>query len=176
MLKGKIKTHSIEFSKTPKGQTGVTTVAIQGKKIELSWRKDKQGLWIELPYGTYGFDFRGIKNDQGEVEYQMSERNGHGFWEGLRFIREGEALASATGTDTQKRKTVKVKALMPGKIVRILTQVGELVEKDQPLLVMEAMKMENEIKAVQAGKITALKVTEGQAVESGAELILIGNA
>jgi 3-methylcrotonyl-CoA carboxylase alpha subunit len=62
---------------------------------------------------------------------------------------------------------------MPGKIVRILVQAGAQVEKGQPLLVMEAMKMENEIRAAGAGKVSAVKVIEGQAVETGADLMLI---
>jgi biotin carboxyl carrier protein len=45
------------------------------------------------------------------------------------------------------------------------------VERGQPLLVMEAMKMENEIRASQAGKVIAVKVSEGQAVETGADLM-----
>jgi biotin carboxyl carrier protein len=62
---------------------------------------------------------------------------------------------------------------MPGKIVRILVKLGDVVAKDQPILVMEAMKMENQIKATQAGKVSKISVTEGQALETGAELLVI---
>ena len=62
---------------------------------------------------------------------------------------------------------------MPGKILRISVKAGDSVEKGQALLVMEAMKMENEIRASHSGKIAALKVSEGQAVETGADLCLI---
>ncbi len=70
-----------------------------------------------------------------------------------------------------KKKGVRVRAQMPGKIVRILVQPGAEVQRGQPLLVMEAMKMENEIRASQAGKVVAVKVSEGQAVETGADLL-----
>ena len=56
---------------------------------------------------------------------------------------------------------------MPGKILRIHVASGAPVERGQPLMVMEAMKMENEIKATQAGVMGQIKVTEGQAVETG---------
>jgi biotin carboxyl carrier protein len=54
-----------------------------------------------------------------------------------------------------------------------LARAGDSIERDKPVIVMEAMKMENEIRAPQAGKISKLSVTEGQAVETGAELFVI---
>ena len=62
---------------------------------------------------------------------------------------------------------------MPGKIIRVLVQEGAEVQKDQPLLVMEAMKMENEIRSPQNGVVGQLKVSEGSTVESGADLIIL---
>jgi len=59
---------------------------------------------------------------------------------------------------------------MPGVVVKLLVKVGDAVEKDQPLLILEAMKMQNEIGSPIAGKVSALFVHEGQAVASGAKL------
>jgi biotin carboxyl carrier protein len=53
----------------------------------------------------------------------------------------------------------------------VLVAVGDEVEKDQGLLVIEAMKMENEIRAPAAGKVKEIRVAPGQAVESGELLI-----
>lgn len=64
-----------------------------------------------------------------------------------------------------------VYAKMPGKIVKLMAQVGTEVTKGAPLLVMEAMKMENEIRSAFSGTIKNVCVTEGQAVETGALLI-----
>lgn len=66
-----------------------------------------------------------------------------------------------------------IHAKMPGKIIKVLVKPGQSVEKDQPVLVMEAMKMENEIRAMTAGEVSKLLVSEGQAVESGALLMEI---
>ncbi|MBE0675843.1 MAG: biotin/lipoyl-binding protein [Bacteroidales bacterium] len=57
-----------------------------------------------------------------------------------------------------------VKAPLPGIILRLLVKPGDEVKKDQKLFIMEAMKMENEIKADRDGVVTAIKVTEGQSV------------
>ncbi|MBL7664244.1 MAG: acetyl-CoA carboxylase biotin carboxyl carrier protein subunit [Bacteriovoracaceae bacterium] len=56
---------------------------------------------------------------------------------------------------------------MPGKVVKIQTTVGAEVKKGQTLLILEAMKMENEIKATKDGKIKSINVKEGQALDSG---------
>jgi biotin carboxyl carrier protein len=56
---------------------------------------------------------------------------------------------------------------MPGKVVKIQVAVGDQVQKGQTLLILEAMKMENEIKAGIDGKIKSIQVKEGQALDSG---------
>ena len=66
-----------------------------------------------------------------------------------------------------------VKALMPGRVVRVLVKKGEEVTKGQGLLILEAMKMENEIQAPTAGIVDELFVDPGQTVESGADLVHI---
>jgi biotin carboxyl carrier protein len=58
----------------------------------------------------------------------------------------------------------RVKAPIPGQITRVLVDVGQTVEAGQPLLVLEAMKMENEIRAPSAGAIVAVNVTPGRGV------------
>jgi biotin carboxyl carrier protein len=67
----------------------------------------------------------------------------------------------------------QVVAPMPGKIVGILVSAGESVEADQGLLVVEAMKMQNEIRAPKAGKIERIFIREGQAVAAGEALLTI---
>jgi biotin carboxyl carrier protein len=58
-------------------------------------------------------------------------------------------------------------APMPGKVVRLLVNVGDVVEAGQGLLVVEAMKMQNEIRSPKKGKVERLHATEGQAVNAG---------
>jgi acetyl/propionyl-CoA carboxylase alpha subunit len=64
-----------------------------------------------------------------------------------------------------------IRALMPGRIVRVMVKKGESVRKGGGLLVLEAMKMENEIQAPADGIVEQVFVEPGQTVESGAELL-----
>jgi biotin carboxyl carrier protein len=64
-------------------------------------------------------------------------------------------------------------AIMPGKIIRILVNAGDEVAEGDVVCILEAMKMENELKAPKAGTVKALHVQAGQDVESGAVLVEI---
>lgn len=66
-----------------------------------------------------------------------------------------------------------VKALMPGRVVRVLVVKGDTVRKGAGLLILEAMKMENEIQAPMDGVVDELFVNAGQTVEGGADLVHI---
>ena len=65
---------------------------------------------------------------------------------------------------------VKVVCPMPGKILSVKTSVGAAVKKNDVLMILEAMKMENEIGAPQDGIVASIDVSEGASVESGAVL------
>ena len=76
--------------------------------------------------------------------------------------------ATAHGQDREN-----IIAPMPGKIVRVLVKPGDRVESGQGILVVEAMKMQNEMKAHRAGRIAALPAREGETVSAGAILATI---
>ena len=67
-----------------------------------------------------------------------------------------------------------VKTPLPGIILQINCKVGETVKRGQPLIVLEAMKMENNINADRDGKIIEIKVQKGDSVLEGADLVVIG--
>lgn len=67
-------------------------------------------------------------------------------------------------------KKVEVKVTMPGKVVAVHVENGTEVKQGQPILILEAMKMQNEIKAPRDGRITNLKVKAGDTVETGTVL------
>ncbi len=66
-----------------------------------------------------------------------------------------------------------VTAPMPGKVVRILVSEGQQVQSGQGLIVIEAMKMQNEIKGSTSGKVQKVSVREGQAVNAGETLLVM---
>jgi acetyl/propionyl-CoA carboxylase alpha subunit len=66
-----------------------------------------------------------------------------------------------------------VKAPMPGRVKTVAVQVGDQVQAGQRLVVLEAMKMENEITSPQAGKVTGVLVSEGATVDGGKPLVTL---
>lgn len=64
-------------------------------------------------------------------------------------------------------------AAMPGKIVRVLVAVGDEVSSGQGIMVVEAMKMQNELKAPRDGRVSAIEVRENERVNAGAVLAMI---
>jgi biotin carboxyl carrier protein len=62
---------------------------------------------------------------------------------------------------------------MPGKIVRVLVKPGNPVRARQALVVIEAMKMENELRAARDGTVAEVQATEGVSVDAGAVLVVI---
>jgi biotin carboxyl carrier protein len=94
-------------------------------------------------------------------------------------------MASLTGRRRRDRKEEqghdgsgpqRLVAPMPGKIVRVLVKTGEAVRARQPVVVVEAMKMENELRAAAPGTVTEIHATEGQSVDAGALLAVIAGA
>jgi len=85
------------------------------------------------------------------------------------------ADAARSGRDDLQRRTGirHVDSVMPGKVVRVLVAPGDEVQAGQGLVVVEAMKMENEIGSPRAGRVTSVEVTPGQNVETGARLVVL---
>jgi biotin carboxyl carrier protein len=63
---------------------------------------------------------------------------------------------------------------MPGKVIRVLVHEGDAVEIGQGLVVVEAMKMQNEMKALRAGHVVEVRVRDGNTVGAGDTLVVIG--
>ncbi len=100
---------------------------------------------------------------------------------GWRFEATVESAARAELKDRAARDAathhravdLKLRAQIPGRVVRLWVSDGEHVESGQRLLAIEAMKMENEIRAPHAGKVKAIKVDVGTLVERHGELLTI---
>ncbi len=172
-LQGKVGNQTLNWKKIPSGTNGQGEVEVGGKSYTVAWKKDAEGLWLEFSHGVFGFDIHGEADEEtgSGLIYRVRERESDRLFTSLKYRSLGESLAE--GQSAGKKKSARVRAQMPGKIVKIHVKVGETVTKGQSLLIMEAMKMENEIKATQAGTIEKIHAQEGQAVESGADLLVI---
>ena len=67
----------------------------------------------------------------------------------------------------------RLAAPMPGRIVRVLVKPGDEVRPRQPLVIVEAMKMENELSAARAGRVKDVQVRDGMSVEAGRLLVVV---
>jgi pyruvate carboxylase subunit B len=90
----------------------------------------------------------------------------------IRVIDERRKLL-AGGVAAPIGSRQELRAQMPGKIVKVLVAPGERVERDQGLVIIEAMKMENELKAEVDGVVAEVRAREGETVESGALLLVV---
>jgi biotin carboxyl carrier protein len=85
-------------------------------------------------------------------------------------VRDPRSFRSRRRSSAGEQGVMKIKAPMPGKVVRILAPAGSQVEMGQSVVVIEAMKMQNELKAPKTGVVKKISVAEGAAVEAGQAL------
>jgi biotin carboxyl carrier protein len=110
-----------------------------------------------------------------EVDHQGDEYrvlvDGRNYHVNLMDERRVRTSGGPGGGALQGRQTVSVP--MPGKVIAILVAEGDTVEKGQGLVIVEAMKMENEVRCPIAGEVKEIKVKQGETVEAGATLLIV---
>jgi biotin carboxyl carrier protein len=105
---------------------------------------------------------------QGDGHYSVDWR-GRSF--AVELVDPLTHLAESARGDAGRQGKKVVKAYMPGRVVEVRVQPGDRVEAGQPMIVLEAMKMQNEIQAERAGTVSRVFVTAGEAVEGGDPLV-----
>ena len=88
-------------------------------------------------------------------------------------IVDPKRLRSGQNSDRHHHGAAEIRAPMPGKVVRVQTEAGETVEKGAGVIVVEAMKMQNEMKSPRAGVVVSLNVKAGDTVNAGDVLAVI---
>lgn len=86
-----------------------------------------------------------------------------------------QALAQLAG-GARHTGTATIRAPMPGLVANVVAQEGQTVERGQAIIVLEAMKMENDLAAPRAGVVKSIRVKKGQTVNQGDTLAIIGDA
>jgi pyruvate carboxylase subunit B len=119
-----------------------------------------------------------IGNEVHRVVVRRGESRGrYTLWvDGFRYDVEAldertRAIRDLSGESAAATGSAPLRAPMPGLVVRVNVQSGDVVAAGQGLVVMEAMKMENELRASSAGRVKAVHVQPGTAVDKGALLI-----
>jgi biotin carboxyl carrier protein len=124
---------------------------------------------FSLLYNQRSYYIQVLKNDPGSKKMLISV---NGKKCSVELEDEYDSLLKKLGMDTAGGKQVKeLKAPMPGLVVDVLVNEGDLILKDQPLVILEAMKMENILKAQADVTIGSIHVKKGAAVEKNQVLI-----
>jgi len=153
------------------------TVEVRGQ--DGHYAVDLDGRRLEVDVFDTGRDFVSLLVGGRSYALGLEKRaTGYGvfFPDDTIDVELGETTAArAAGTASKKVQSgpARVAAPMPGKLLRVLVELGEEVSSGQGLVVVEAMKMENELRAPRAGRVTEIAVQEGQVVEAGALLAVV---
>lgn len=145
---------------------GELIVSVDGERTDIEYDEvDRLGQVIALSGGlSFGAS---IEDDGTRVHVTIA---GHVYAVEIEDERERAAHAAEGARGAGGGLVL---AVMPGVVARLLVAVGDEVEGGQPLLVLEAMKMQNEIPAPAAGVVQAVHVVEGKAVAAGAKLVTL---
>lgn len=164
----------------------ITTV--NGNEYEIIWNEQGQ---VTVNGEAYSVDLNSLGN--GDLISMLL--NNHSFeavvdsaerdrWEILMngenydiIVKDERAyrLARARGELDNDTGMVPTKSPMPGVIVNVLVEVGQMISKGETMVILESMKMENELKATRDGKVFEIKVSAGQTVEKDALLVVVGD-
>ena len=91
----------------------------------------------------------------------------------LASVIDERALRARRGTAVAGTGRVELRAPMPGLLKAVHVKEGDVVERDAPLITLEAMKMENELRAPTRGRVTRIAASAGTKVEGGSVLLVI---
>ena len=111
-----------------------------------------------------------IEVDNSEDEYRVLV-DGRNYY--VYLIDERRVRVGGGQSDIGLQGRQRVSVPMPGKVIAVLVSEGDNVERGQGLVIVEAMKMENEVRSPIAGEVKEIKVKPGDAVEGGAVLVVV---
>ena len=146
---------------------GMWDVTSDGRSIVADLRGAGGQSLFSLLLGQSAYEVSVVRSDD---QYRVGLR-GHDITLTVESEQQKNArLVDAASGDTGPQT---VKSVMPGRVVKILVREGEQVTAGTPLLILEAMKMENEIRSPSEGTVTGLLVAEGATVGNGAPLVTV---
>lgn len=161
---------------------------VAGKDYQISIQRREAVVLAKVDGRSYKLEVR----DLGDSEYLLIDdntiydcrvENSHNHPDHIKVSLRGvsypvkltdpKRLRSAQSGAEHDKGTVRIVAQMPGKVVRVLVEVGTEVEAGAGILVVEAMKMQNEMKAPKAGRVVSTHAQVGSTVNAGDVLAII---
>jgi biotin carboxyl carrier protein len=164
------------------------TAEIEGEQCALDVRREGASVTASVNDRRYSFTVREagthvflLLDDEGRVyECRVSDTG-----DGAASVLIGDRAYTVQINDAKRLRRgaanaasraggqSKITTQMPGKVVRILVEAGAEVEAGDPVIIVEAMKMQNEMKAPRAGRVAAINVQAGATVSAGDVLLII---
>jgi biotin carboxyl carrier protein len=152
----------------------VMQIEVRGEAPRYAVTLDGRPLDVDLRATSSGFASLVVDGASQEVGLMPREGGWSVLLQGRTLdVQLQEAGAVALAPRAVQGGAARVTAPMPGRLVKVLVEAGQDVTEGQGLVVMEAMKMENELRAPRAGRVKELHARERQAVESGALLVVL---
>ncbi|HEX8709971.1 MAG TPA: biotin/lipoyl-containing protein [Pyrinomonadaceae bacterium] len=165
-LTAEIEGHKHELQLTREGSR--VTAEIDGRRYEVEMRASQPGTYLLLSGGRV-YDCRVDRPEvgRGAVEVSIGGRSY------ALTLTDPKRLRGGSGAGAQADGSAQIIAPMPGKVVRVLVELGAEVQAGDGIVVVEAMKMQNEMKSPKTGKVTALRAIPGTTVNAGDVLAII---
>jgi biotin carboxyl carrier protein len=157
------QSYSVEIEEISKS---LYRVAIDGNEFLVDGKKTGRTNY-SLIVDNRSFEIE-VDNSGDEYRVLVDGRNYH-----VHLVDERRVRVGGGQSDIQLQGRQKVSVPMPGKVIAVLVSEGDSVERGQGLVIVEAMKMENEVRSPIAGEIKEIKVKAGEAVEGGAVLVVV---
>ncbi len=170
------------------GRTRRVAVTRHGQSIEVSVDGRAQAASVSVINGVWSLLLSDVPapGDQSHITHRSHEVSIADTPGGALSIHVNGILVNATvagargawarrGQDgsVMAKGPLKILAPMPGKVLKVLVKVGDEVAAKQGVVVVEAMKMENELKAPRAGTVKEVRAVEGASVEAGSVLVIV---
>jgi len=159
------KTRTVEIGADAARGGGRLLCAIDGRSVEADA--------IEVAPGVYSILIEGTSFEVRVEPYAAGLRVGVGGREYAARIRDPRQWRRNRGAAEEAEGSQRVVAPMPGKVIRVLVKPGQTVETGKGLVVVEAMKMQNEVRSPKSGKVERVLVSEGQTVGAGDVLAVV---
>jgi biotin carboxyl carrier protein len=141
---------------------------IDGRLYELEARQSQPGVYLLLNDG-YVYQCR-VNHPEVKREPLEVTVGNHAY---AITLTDPKRFRGAQSSGSQTNGTAQIIAPMPGKVVRVLVEAGAAVEAGDGIIVVEAMKMQNEMKSPQAGRVTSINVAAGETVNAGDVLAVV---
>jgi biotin carboxyl carrier protein len=146
--------------------------SVDGRRYELETRETEAGAFLLLAAGGRVYECRANPAAAAGAAGGAREVQIGGEVFQVKLI-DPKRLRGGRGAGAEASGRAQVTASMPGKVVRVLVEAGASVEAGDGLVVVEAMKMQNELKSPKAGAVVEVAAREGATVNAGEVLVVV---